>query len=152
MSTKWKAGAADHTAQITLACVRQSVAEAMALVESFCGQHKLTPRDRIALLLIVDELIANTLMHGRSAPAARIKLRLEKQADHVLIVYSDQGIPFDPLHDLPVDHTERTLVERLIGGIGWRLIRSYCQSIEYSRSNGENRVALVRRLHTPQSG
>ena len=144
MSTKCEDDAADPIAQITLPCVRQSVAEAMALVESFCGQHKLASRDRIALLLIVDELVANTLLHGRSAPTAQIDLRLEKQAGHVIIVYSDHGIPFDPLRDLSASHAERSVEERLIGGIGWRLIRSYCQSVEYSRADDNNQLTLTR--------
>ena len=150
MSTNWKAGAADHFAHITLPCVRPSVAEAMTLVESFCKQHKLVSRDRIALLLIVDELIANTLMHGRSAPTARIDLSLEKQANQVMVIYSDHGVPFDPLHDLPPDQANRSLEERLIGGIGWRLIRSYCRSIEYSRIDDSNHLKLTRALHAPQ--
>ena len=151
MSTNGKADAAIHTVRITLPCVRNSVAEAMVLVEAFCRQHQLASRDRIALLLIVDELIANTLLHGRSAPAAHIDLCLKKHADHVIVVYSDHGVPFDPLHDLPRDSAERTLVERFIGGIGWRLIRSYCQTIEYTRQEDTNRLTLTRVLQASKS-
>ena len=151
MSTKCKAGAADHTARIALPCARQSLAEAMALVEAFCKQHKLDSRDRIALLLIVDELIANTLLHGRSSPMAYIDLSLEKQADQVIVVYSDHGVPFDPLRDLPADQAERSLAERLIGGIGWRLIHSYCRSVEYQRIDDANQLKLTRVLQVSRS-
>ena len=123
-----------------------SVVEATRLVDMFCNQHRISLRDKIGLRLIVEELVTNTLRYGSTSSILPIKVDLDYRDDHVVVHYTDFGIPFNPLKDTPHYDIEAPLEKRLIGGLGWRLIRYYSQSIEYSREDSKNQLVLVKVL------
>ena len=123
-----------------------SVAEATRLVDTFCNQHQISLRDKIGLRLIIEELVTNTLRYGSTPNTAPIKVVLDYCRDHVVVRYTDFGIPFNPLSDAPHYDIEAPIEKRLIGGLGWRLIRYYSQSIKYSRENSKNQLVLVKNL------
>ena len=123
-----------------------SVAEATRFVDKFCDQYRLSLRDKIGLRLILEELVTNTLRYGSIPSTTPIKISLEYCNDHVVIRYTDFGVPFNPTQDAPSYDADAPLETRLVGGLGWRLIRYYSQSIEYSREDSENRLVLVKVL------
>lgn len=131
----------------TFASQEPAVSKATALVDRFCAQNGIGVRDRIVLRLIVEELVTNTLRHGRPPAGAPITLRLIYRDCGVEIHYADRGIAFDP-SAYAIDQNNRgdAISECLVGGLGWRLIRHYCRLLAYRREGDENRLVLTRRL------
>ena len=110
---------------------------------AFCRAHGIAADDERILVLILEELITNTVKHGGAPPGSVIELALAHAADGVHVLYRDRGRAFDPTRDLPEPDFSATLPMRAPGGLGWPLIRYYCSSIDYSRDDDCNQLALV---------
>ncbi|MEQ9489527.1 MAG: ATP-binding protein [Alphaproteobacteria bacterium] len=98
---------------------------------------------KMALRLILEELLANTVMHGNAAANSEIALNLAVTGDGVKIGFRDHGVAFNPATDLPHDSREDTLENRPVGRLGWPLILHYCSLDKYERANGQNRLELT---------
>lgn len=86
--------------------------EGIEAVFSFTGEKERLPENKeIMLYRIIQELVNNTLKH---AGARSVSLRMDRQADQLLILYVDDGRGFDPA----------SLVEDEKAGLGLRSIRS----------------------------
>ena len=112
----------------------------------FCRAHGIDAEDERILVLILEELITNTVKHGEAPPDAPIELSLTRVADGVHLLYRDHGRAFDPTRDLPEPDLNVTLGLRPTGGLGWPLIRYYCSAIDYARETDCNRLALAVRF------
>ena len=146
MSGKDKSSVRSRTLQTSFSAGRFAVTEAIALVDAFCASNRIGHGDGIALRLIVEELVVNTLKHGRAPAISPITLAMARANQKVELHYSDCGLPFNPLQDLPSPDREEHARNHAVGGLGWHLIRHYCASIDYQRVNGQNRLVLVRLL------
>lgn len=124
---------------------------AVAWVEAEADVLGIAPADVVRLLVLLDELFANTLMHGGvAAAAATVNLRLERKDDVLVFVYSDAGLAFNPLDS--ADHGEANLASGTPGGLGLRILRSFCEWLSYARCEERNvttmGIALTQRtLH-----
>ena len=47
-----------------------SLPRATAFIEAFCAKHAIDPQDALRLLLLVEELFTNTVMHGHGGGSA----------------------------------------------------------------------------------
>lgn len=97
--------------------------------------------------LVIEELLANLVMHGRFAgppPPARLDLTLD---DNILVlVIEDAAAPFDP-------RTEITRDAEAIGGLGLKLVRQMAEIRAYQRTEeGWNRTALELSGESRQQG
>ena len=116
---------------------------AAAHVLAFGEAHGLDPEAVNRLTLILEELITNTVKHGGVDPVSPMKMRISSTGGRVVVAYTDRGRAFNPVRDLPPDDRDRSLEARRIGGLGWALVRHYCESVTYAREEGENRVTMV---------
>ena len=58
----------------------------------------------------------------------------------------DDGLPFDPLHDKGVAGPQTTSRGVAIGGRGLRFVRKLMNDIRYERSQGCNRLTLIKNI------
>lgn len=93
--------------------------------------------------LIVEELVANLMMHGRFAgPPAPLRLSAEAEAASVLLTLEDAAEPFDP-RAAPAPQRPTLAGERL-GGLGLPLVRRMAEIRDYRRlPDGWNRLELA---------
>jgi serine/threonine-protein kinase RsbW len=95
-----------------------------------------------ALLVCLQELVANVALHARrgdGAPALRVHLRIIPEFIAVLI--EDNGYAFDPLRDAPV-HVETDLASAVVGGRGLLIVRQLARAMSYERASEWNRLYL----------
>jgi len=121
------------------ACIEQAV----GFAARFCDARGLDANAVRVLTLILEELMTNSMKHGALPPRSPIRIGLTVRDGRVVLLYDDRGRPFDPLRDLPADDRDRPVEERRVGGLGWPLIRHYCEDVRYAREGDENRLELT---------
>lgn len=114
-----------------------------AIVEDLGEQDNWPPDLIFKVNLVLDELSVNIVNYG--GEASEIEVSLAADADEVRVEISDDGMPFDPLHDASEPDIDASLEERPIGGLGIYLVREMMDELHYSRENGKNRLAMVKR-------
>lgn len=136
-------GATSTGASLVAAASMSAVDQAEAYAGAFCQEHGIGPRLERVLLLILEELVTNTVTHGRPPKGSSIEVTLRRDGNHIFLYYRDRGSPFDPLTDRhPPDFTQ-TMRSRPVGGHGWPLIFHYCANVRYRRIGDANDLELA---------
>lgn len=114
-----------------------------AAVEDFAEQDDWPPDLTFKVNLVLDELSVNVVSYGGGAN--EIEVSLASDADVVRVEIADDGQPFDPLNEAPDPDIDASLEDRQIGGLGIHLVREMMDELHYSRENGRNRLAMIKR-------
>ena len=125
------------------------LAEVKRPIEAFCQQQTISRPLQRKLMVVVDELLSNTIRYGCSHLGDQACISLELRADAVGLDLElrDNGTPpFNPLEASRPD-LEGELDDRQIGGLGIHLVRSISSSFSYALEEGINVV----RLHIERS-
>jgi anti-sigma regulatory factor (Ser/Thr protein kinase) len=128
------------------------VDQAESYASAFCQQHQIGPRLQRVLLLILEELVANTVNHGQPPQGSFIDVTLRSDGNHIFLYYRDRGIPFNPNTDRKDPDFSATMRSRPVGGVGWPLIFHYCAEVRYRRLGDANDLELtIPALELPES-
>jgi len=120
----------------------REIERACSFAARFCHARGISPVHARTLVLILEELITNTVKHGKLAAGSPITVTLQRSPAGIEIGYRDHGVPFDPNHDVPAPDFSLTLSRRPTGGLGWHLIKFYCSRLDYRRDGPTNLLAL----------
>ena len=96
------------------------------------------------LVLALDEVVTNIILHGYEDPAGQeVEARLTVRESLLTAEVEDAGRAFNPL-DAPTPDLSAPLDERALGGLGIHLVKSLMDRVEYRR-DGEKNVLTVRK-------
>ncbi len=115
---------------------------ARSLVEIFCREYQGDAATVRAIVLAVDESLANVIKHAYGGDESRpVRVICRCDGSTVTIEICDDGQEFDPFSQAvpPPD-------EMRPGGRGIFLISSVMDNCEYLREDGWNRIRLSKRL------
>ena len=95
--------------------------------------------------LVLEELVLNIIDYGfdDGKDDHELEVILMSEDDNLTIEITDDGIPFDPLHDAKIPDTDAPLEDRPIGGLGVHLVRTMMDEVSYRREDGKNHLTLV---------
>lgn len=127
------------------AAAAEALPRVVAFVEEMAELDDWAPDLVLRSNLILEELILNTLTHGRTSGLSDIEVTLESGENSVTITLVDDGAAFDPLTDEPSPDTDLPLQERSIGGLGLHLVRTMAEDLAYKHADGKNHLTLVAR-------
>jgi len=130
-----------HGFDLELRCELDEVARAAAAVRARLCERGLQERAVYRACLVVEEVLTNAVRHGGRGPEGRIRLGLELRPDELVLTFTDDGVPFDPLHAPPFDGNA-PLEERSCGGMGIHLVRQAASAWSYRRVGGSNRLEV----------
>lgn len=130
-----------------------------AAVAAFGKANNIGEKLLYSLQLVCDEWLTNIVMHGYGAApsgvpppadAAAIELTLERTAEDALrLTFVDRAPPFNPL-TRPEPDVSLSVDEREVGGLGIHFLRKFMDHCEYERTDGRNRLVLVKYIRGPQ--
>jgi anti-sigma regulatory factor (Ser/Thr protein kinase) len=123
------------------------VARVAAAFEGFAAQYGVPVDVRRSLQVVLDDLLANVVLHGlagRAGGEAVVDVALAEGA--LTVTISDNGPPFDPFARAAPD-TTLSIEERQIGGLGIHLVRQMMDEVSYERREDRNVTVLKKRLH-----
>ncbi|HTX88829.1 MAG TPA: SpoIIE family protein phosphatase [Bacteroidales bacterium] len=144
-----EAGPGEDAREIVL----QNRAEEMEILadtlEELAEKWSLDPRTAMETHLILEELVSNIIFYAYEDPGMHsIRIRLEKQGDHLVLTVTDDGKPFN-LMEIPDDADYREPAEnRKVGGLGIHFIKTLAGKIEYSRTGDRNIVKVIKNIHS----
>jgi len=120
-----------------------SVRQLRDAVSTYCRREAIPKRIERHLKVVVDELISNVLLHAtpRDGQELQVDLELDLSVGGLMLRFSDNGAPFNPLEAQPPD-TSLDLENRPIGGLGLHLVRQLANQINYRRESGRNVVEV----------
>jgi anti-sigma regulatory factor (Ser/Thr protein kinase) len=127
---------------------RQPFEDLRDFIERFCASAQVTDRSMQRLLLVIEELFANTVGHGY--PELRgehaewpIWLSLSAAGDCVHVVYEDAGTAYDPFATVVEPDYSAPPESWRIGGWGIPLVTKFTQDLRYERVDGHNRISFA---------
>lgn len=111
-----------------------SLGDVLAYVAGICHKAGLIEKDQV--LLVVEELFSNTLLHGyRQESEQPVWISADCDSDYLHLTYQDEAPAFNPL-DQPVP-----LAPDTPGGWGIQLIKRF-SGTDYRYDNGRNTLRL----------
>ena len=123
-----------------------SLVKIRQFVETVGATSHLSREDCLKLILIVEELFANSVIHGYKGDDNQLVwVSLQPCPGGVVLDYEDAAPAHDPLGSYnPVD-TTALLSDQPVGGVGVRLIRKLAADASYRRDTelGRNCIRIV---------
>lgn len=113
-------------------CTTAGMAEAQAFLETVCVEPKPS--------ILLDEVVSNIV---RCSGATAFRVALDRSAEALTMVFSDNGKAFDPLHEIDDPDVKASLEDRQIGGLGMFMVKKMAKSVSYARREGRNELTLV---------
>jgi serine/threonine-protein kinase RsbW len=104
------------------------------------------------LILAVNEVVTNIVIHGYRRQPGEIEIDLRRQGDAIEIRLRDQARLFDPTR-VPAPNLNLPLHKRPLGGMGVHVTRQIVDAMRYRVTpEGGNELTLVKRAIVARKG
>ena len=102
---------------------------------------------RYRIELAVEEVFVNIASYAYPSGDGEVRIGIGVDGDPstVTMVFSDDGIPFDPLAKPDADTSPDTLTSR-VGGLGILMVKKLMDDVTYARVNGQNVLTLKKKV------
>jgi serine/threonine-protein kinase RsbW len=127
-----------------LAAAPKNLAALRDFVEQTATVWRADPDAIPNVVLAVDELATNIMVHGYAGQPGEIEVELRLEGHDLVIHLRDQARQFDPTRVPPPDMT-LPLEQRPIGGVGLHIVRQVMDEIRYRPLGGGNELTLIKR-------
>lgn len=99
------------------------------------------------IALVAEEIYINIAHYAYTEEGgmALVSYDLEDDPLSITIIFSDSGVPYNPL-EKPDPDTTLSANERQIGGLGIFLVKKIMDSVEYAYVNGNNVLTIKKKL------
>jgi len=118
--------------------------DVLAFTDEVCVAGGLDRGASLRLTLLVEELFANTVVHGHGQDSDEpVRLSFMIWPGRITLDYEDTGPPHDPFTAVVAPDDAATVEERPVGGLGVLLVAALATDVEYRRAEGRNRISLA---------
>ena len=123
---------------------REELVRVTSAVEDIAAQDG-WPDDLVFRVnLVLEEVSLNIMDNAFDGGLHEFDVTLISDARSVTIQVVDAGRPFDPLTESPPPDLDSPVEHRPVGGLGVHLIRTMMDKTVYRRTDGQNRLTLVK--------
>lgn len=114
-----------------------AIAEGGVTLRDFCEREGMSDTVINRIDVIFEEIVANIVRHGFDAGSAQaIEVLARIEGDAMVLVFSDDGRPFDPTVQPPPAPFTR-LADAQVGGLGVALVQRLARSVVYAQPESE---------------
>ena len=113
-------------------CSSEGMSGAQTFLESFCESPKPA--------IVMDEIVSNIV---RCSGATGFSIGLSNLEDGMEMVFTDDGVPFDPTSDSKPPDITAGIDDRDIGGLGIFMVKKMSKSVKYVREANKNILTVV---------
>lgn len=112
----------------------------------FSQRYELLPKITNRICMVFDELLTNIISYAYSDSARHeIGVKVSLINDSIVIVITDDGLPFNPFTREDPD-TDLAIDERRIGGLGIHLVKKVMDEVYYKRHVDRNVITLIKNI------
>ena len=95
--------------------------------------------------VVIDEIFGNISYYAYGAVGGKASLQAGIEKEMIVLVFIDQGIPYNPLENKDPDIT-LNLEEREIGGLGIYMVKKILDEVSYEYMDGQNILRMRKSL------
>lgn len=117
-------------------------------IDQVCDAFALDPTLSFQLNLVLEEAVVNVIQYAFPEGGEHtFTLDADKDADTLIFLLRDEGMPFNPLEQAPDVDVTLSAEEREIGGLGIFLVQQMMDEVCYERtSEGENLLIMKKKV------
>ena len=133
--------------EMTLEAKIENIPRVTAFIDEQLEALDCPMKAQMQIDVAIDELFGN-ISHYAYAPGsgeATVGFDFDETARTISVVFSDRGVPFDPLGRTDPD-VGAPAQERDIGGLGIFLVKKTMDSLEYRFENGKNVLTIKKKI------
>ncbi len=136
-----------NSEEIELGADVKNLPSVVGFVESFLEKIDCPMKTLMQVNVAVDEIFTNISSYAYRSGSGDAKLRMEllKDPRAVLLTFTDNGIPYNPLAKEDPDVT-LSADKRQIGGLGIFMAKKLMDDIEYEYRDGKNILRMKKNL------
>ena len=139
-----------HMKELTLEARIENLASVLSFIDAELEAAGCPMREQMQIDVAAEEIFANIASYAYAPGTGSATVGIETSADpfSATIVFSDSGVPYDPLSREDPDVT-LPAEERDVGGLGVYMTKKLMDCVSYEYSDGKNILTLrktVRRL------
>lgn len=133
---------------IEVPCQKNNLRKVRQFVERVLTAYLISPKETNMMVLAVDELCANLIIHSHYCnPEDHIEVRIQQnQSKQFIFEIHDEAVDyFDPA-EYQVPEMKDVIKERRNGGIGLILVKKIMDEIQIERKEGYNICRLYKKV------
>ncbi len=121
------------------------LAEVLKWLEDVLSPIRESEKTCQQICIAVEEIFVNiaNYAYGGLGGDVQITVDIRKNNSVVVIVFTDSGIPFDPLA-YPEPDVKLSAMDRRVGGLGIYMVRKMMDSVSYEYRNWQNVLQLIK--------
>ena len=135
----------NHSFQIDFPATQLGARNGIGRIMGQLKDHGLPEEDRSSVEIALAEAINNVVEHAcADNESGEVRTRCDLRQDCLWVTIRDNGSPMPGLQVPPLGENDLSGPKNSLpeGGFGWNLIHLLTRTIDYSRTGGENRLAL----------
>lgn len=128
---------------ITVEAAMEHLEEVLHFVRRKLKKTEGRMQDRLVVEIIVEELFTNiaSYAYGENTGRVTVECRISQEASEVMVVFTDRGMPYNPLEHEDPD-TRASIEEREIGGCGILMAKKMMDDVQYEFRDGKNILTI----------
>jgi len=130
---------------LTVEANNKKMGEVNSFIHSFLEERDCPIKAQMQISVAAEEIFVNIASYAYPDGEGDAEIRISEENGEVTMVFTDSGIPYDPLKKPDPDIT-LSAEERKIGGLGIFLVRKNMDSVSYKNENGKNILTVKKRI------
>lgn len=132
---------------ISISCSKNNLSKIRYFIENILSQYDISELDIHKLVLAVDEVCANLIIHANNCnPFEKLELDVNVQPnERIEFIIRDRGIGFD-ISKYKEPEMNEIVSSKRKGGLGLLLVKRIMDHIEFSTEKNHNICRLIKNL------
>ncbi len=133
--------------ELIVEALEEKLPEVLAFVDRHLERVDCPMKAQMEIDVAVEEIFVNIASYAYAPGTGDAGIRVETSEDPaaITIIFSDRGVPYDPLKREDPDVT-LSAEERDIGGLGIFMTKKFMDKLEYEFKDGQNILTLTKLL------
>ena len=130
---------ADNERRFSVVPNKESLSEASDFLDSCVEEFAVPMRTGYSLKVVTDEIFSNIVYYSGAKNA---EILFKDEADTITLVFTDDGMPYNPLEAEDPDITAGA-EERAIGGLGLFMVKKMAELVQYEYIDQKNKLTVI---------